>query len=151
MTPLMAPPPPADPATAGLPIRLPEIVPTSVPPVDCDDENTLTACRTLPVIGVATEPLLMNLNARFDDASCVKLAWIPLLTKVLPETVRVPTVAVSCDWTSSARCGVLFWNVLPLIVPDVSVEVPEPSNRKALAPVVSLTSLNVLPLTVKDD
>ena len=54
-------------------------------------------------------------------------------------------------WISSARCGVLFWNVLPVIEPDVIVEVPEPSNRKALAPVVSLTSLNVLPLTVNDD
>ena len=95
MTPLMAAPP-ADPATAGFPIRLPEIVPTRVPPVDCEDENTLTFCRTLPVIGVATVPLLMNLNVRFDDVSCVKLAWIPLLTNVLPETVIVPTVAVSC-------------------------------------------------------
>src|SRR5215210_5742534 len=150
MTPLMAAPP-ADPATAGLPIRLPEIVPTRVPPVDCEDENTLTFCRRLPVIGVATVPLLMNLNVRFDDVSCVKLAWIPLLTKVLPETVIVPTVAVSWAWTSSARCGVLFWNVLPVIEPDVSVEVPEPSNRNALAPVVSLTSLKVLPLTAKDD
>ena len=143
----MPPAPPADPATDGFPIRLPEIVPTRVPPVDCEDENTLTACRMLPVIGVATVPLLRNLNARFEDVSCVKLAWMPLLMNVLPETVIVPTVAVSCAWTSSARCGVLFWNALPLIVPAVRVEVPEPSNRNALAPVMSLTSLKLLPVT----
>src|SRR5436190_12921926 len=101
----------------------------------------------LPVIGVPTEPLFRNLNVRLAEVSCVKLAWMPLSTNVLPDTVSVPTVAVSWPWTSSARCGVLFWNVLPLMVPAVSVEVPEPSNRKALAPNVSLTSLKLLPVT----
>ena len=84
----MAPAAPADPATAALPMKLPEIVPTMVPPVACEEEKTLTACRTLPVIGAAAVPLFTNRNARLELVSCVKLAWMPLSVKVLPETVK---------------------------------------------------------------
>ena len=61
-----------------------------------------------------------------------------------------PIRPVSWVWTSSARWGELLANVLPVMLAAVVTAVPDISNRKALAPVVSFRLLKLLPVTVND-
>ena len=61
-----------------------------------------------------------------------------------------PIRPVSWVWTSSARCGELLANVLPVMLAAVVTAVPDISNRNALAPVVSFRLLKLLPVTLND-
>src|SRR5436309_16144 len=133
-----------EPGTAGLPIVFPWMTALMLPPVDVDDEKTLIACNGF---ALSMFRLLTKWNVRFELVSWVKLAWMPLSLKLFPETVKSVMVAVSCVWTSRARCGELLTKFELLIVAAVVTDVPDASNRKAFAPVTSLTLLKELPVT----
>src|SRR5438270_8557321 len=95
-----------DPTTPAVPIVFPLSSPVIEPPVDCDDEKTLISCNeplTLLVI-----VLFLKLKSRFDDASCVKLAPMPLFVNVLDWIVKSVMVPVSCVCTSRPRSPWLF-------------------------------------------
>ena len=78
------------------------------------------------------------------EPSCVKLAWMPLSVNVLPETTKSEIVGGVVRLNFQARAAACCWNVLPVMKASVIVDGSEASNRNALAPSVSLTSLNVL-------